>query len=410
MNQFILIYTEKNTNRIEYIFDFICCDFLGIDFKITTDVTEFINSDLPKINFSTHFFEDEINFQIDDILVENEIRDDVNYNQLSEIGKCFYWLSRYEEYIAQSHQFDHHKRFLGSELDYSKPIVDLIVLKIQKIIQLKYPHFQFNKREFKQINTHDVDFSWKYLNKPWFETIGSIGKKVLKGNFKEIKTQIDVLSHKIKDPYDQFNYIKQLSDKHKIESIFFWLLGDKTEFDRNLNWENQAQADLIKATNQWAKVGIHPSYISNFNESSQALEIKRLEKILNKKVLISRQHFIKLNFPNTYQQLLINGIKEDYTMGFAHKTGFRAGTSTPFKWFDLSTNQQTMLITYPFVAMDVTLRNYMKLTIEDAIIELKNLKNNVKEVNGTFITLFHQSNFEDEWSDWKIVYESLFND
>ncbi|QTV06459.1 polysaccharide deacetylase family protein [Faecalibacter bovis] len=410
MNQFILIYTEKNTNRIEYIFDFICCDFLGIDFKITTDVTEFINSDLPKINFSTHFFEDEINFQIDDILVENEIRDDVNYNQLSEIGKCFYWLSRYEEYIAQQHQFDHHNRFLGSELDYSKPIVDLIVLEIQKIIQLKYPHFQFNKREFKQINTHDVDFSWKYLNKPWFETIGSIGKKVLKGNFKEIKSQIDVLSYKIKDPYDQFNYIKQLSDKYKIESIFFWLLGDKTEFDRNLNWENQAQADLIKATNQWAKVGIHPSYISNFNESSQALEIKRLEKILNKKVLISRQHFIKLNFPNTYQQLLINGIKEDYSMGFAHKTGFRAGTSTPFKWFDLSTNQQTMLITYPFVAMDVTLRNYMKLTIEDAIIELKNLKNNVKEVNGTFITLFHQSNFEDEWSDWKIVYESLFND
>lgn len=410
LNQFILIYTEQITNRIDYIFDFILRDFSGIDFKLTTNKEDFLNSNSPKINFSNHFFDNEINFQVDDILIEYEIRNDIDYHQLKEVGKCFFWLSRYEEYIAKPHQFDHHNRFLGSDLDYSQPIVDQIVLEIQKILNEKYPSIQFKEREFKQINTHDVDFSWKYLNKPFYEIMGSLGKKVLKGNISEFKKQLRVLSRREFDPYSKFDYLKKLAEKHNIETVFFWLLGDKTEFDRNINWKNQQQANLIRETNQWAKVGIHPSYLSNFNEFSQKNEIERLEYILNQKINKSRQHFIKLNFPSTYQQLLINGIKEDFTMGFAHRTGFRAGTSTPFKWFDLSTNQQTLLTTYPFVAMDVTLRNYMKLTTEEAILELKRLKQITKDVNGTFITLFHQSNFEEEWSDWKVVYESIFND
>lgn len=406
----ILIYTEKITNRIDYIFDFILRDFLGIDYMLTSDLDEFLRSNQYKINFSNQVLNDQINLKIDSIFHEFDINNSVDYNQLHELGKCFYWLSRYEEYVANPNQFDQHNRFLGSDLDYSTPIVDLISLEIQKIIQKKYPEIQFKKREFKQINTHDVDFSWKYLNKPFYETLGSLGKKIFKGNFTEFRNQINVLLKKEIDPYDQFDYLKTLAEKYNIETIFFWLLGDKTEFDRNLNWKNIAQINLIRETNQWAKVGIHPSYISNFNDYSLQNEIKRLENILQNPIALSRQHFIKLRFPYTYQQLLINGILEDYTMGFAHKTGFRAGTSTPFKWFDLSTNQQTLLIIYPFVAMDVTLRNYMKLTTGEAITELRILKQTIQQVNGTFITLFHQSNLEEDWLDWKIVYESIFND
>ena len=97
-------------------------------------------------------------------------------------------------------------------------------------------------------------------------------------------------------------------------------------------------------------------------------------------------------------------------MGFSHKTGFRAGTSTPFKWFDLSKNQSTLLTIFPFVAMDITLRNYLKLTPQEAIKELNRLKQTIKKVNGTFITLFHQSNLSEDWLPWKKVYESIFDD
>ena len=408
LSQKIIIFTEKITNRIEYIFDFIFHDFSGIDYKTTTDFQEFSQSDLPKINFSNQFIENEINLNVDEILLETSIRKDVDYSTLNELGKCFYWLSRYEEYIAKPEQFDEHNRFLGSDLDYSKPIVDEICLEIQHKVKTKFPEIYFKQRVFKQINTHDIDYAWKYLYHSPKIKYGSFFKKIVKGNFAEAKQQIKVLNQQKKDPYDTFDYLKTLAEKHQIETIFFWLLGDYSTFDKNHHWENEAQKKLINTIITWAEIGIHPSYQTNTQEDKLKTEINRLEKIINQPIKKSRQHFIKLSFPHTYQQLLINKISEDYTMGFPHQLGFRAGTSTPYKWFDLSTNEQTLLIIYPFVAMDVTLKNYLKLTPQQALEEIKQLKQTIKAVNGTFITLFHQSNLNEDWAEWRKVYESIF--
>ena len=408
MSQKIILFTEKITNRIEYIFDFIFHDFSGIDYKTTTDFQEFSQSDLPKINFSNQFIENEINLNVDEILLETSIRKDVDYSTLNELGKCFYWLSRYEEYIAKPEQFDEHNRFLGSDLDYSKPIVDEICLEIQHKIKTKFPEIYFKQRVFKQINTHDIDYAWKYLYHSPKIKYGSFFKKIVKGNFAEAKQQIKVLNQQKKDPYDTFDYLKTLAEKHQIETIFFWLLGDYSTFDKNHHWENEAQKKLINTIITWAEIGIHPSYQTNNQEDKLKTEINRLEKIINQPIKKSRQHFIKLSFPHTYQQLLINKISEDYTMGFPHQLGFRAGTSTPYKWFDVSTNEQTLLIINPFVAMDVTLKNYLKLTPQQALEEIKQLKQTIKAVNGTFITLFHQSNLNEDWAEWRKVYESIF--
>lgn len=410
MTSNIIIYTEKITPRIEYIFDFIFREFSGINIKISSDSNEFQQINSPKINFSNQFLDHEINLTIDEILLENDIRSTINYHSLNPIGRCFYWLSRYEEYIAKPNQFDEHQRFLGSDLDYSQPIVDEICIEIQNQIKEKYPELNFKKREFKQINTHDVDYAWKYLHHSLTIKYGSLIKKLIKGDFKNLNEQLNVLSGKIKDPYDTFDYYRSLAEKHQIETIFFWLLGDYSTFDKNHAYQNKAQEKLIQSISTWAKVGIHPSYQSNLKKENLTLEINRLEKITQQPIKLSRQHFIKLQFPQTYQQLLTNNISADFTMGFAHKSGFRAGTSTPFKWFDLSKNETTLLTIYPFVAMDVTLKNYLKLTPEEAIIELKNLKQTIKKVDGTFITLFHQSNLNNDWLPWKKVYESIFDD
>ena len=404
----LLIYTRKITSRIEYIFDFIFRNFSGIYFSIITDKQEFEYSNHPKINFSNQLIDEEINFNVDEILLENDIKVTTNYHSLNPIGKCFYWLSRYEEYIAQPNQFDEHQRFLGSAIDYSQPIVDLICIEIQNQIKEKYPTLQFKRREFKQINTHDVDYAWKYLHHSPIIKYGSLAKKIAKGDFKNLKHQINVLTQQEKDPYDTFDYYRSLAEKHQIETIFFWLLGDYSRFDKNHSHQNKMQIELIRSVSEWAKIGIHPSYQSNSSENQLKKEIHRLNQILNRATESSRHHFIKLSFPHTYQQLLTNGIKEDFTMGFAHKIGFRAGTATPFTWFDLSTNQQSPLTIYPFVAMDVTLKNYLNLTPEKAIEELKDLKEKTKHVNGTFITLFHQSNLNEDWTEWKKVYESIF--
>jgi hypothetical protein len=138
-------------------------------------------------------------------------------------------------------------------------------------------------------------------------------------------------------------------------------------------------------------------------------EKDRLEDIIQKPVTQSRQHYLKLKFPNTYQRLLKSGITDDYTMGFAKLAGFRAGTCTAFPFFDLSINQSTELTIHPFHVMDVTLKNHLHLNAEKAGQLIERLMSEVKKVNGTFVSLWHNESLRDsgQWTGWRKVFEQI---
>lgn len=96
-------------------------------------------------------------------------------------------------------------------------------------------------------------------------------------------------------------------------------------------------------------------------------------------------------------------------MGFASQTGFRAGTCTPFKFFDLNNNRQTKLVIHPFQVMDVTLKNYMQLQPEEAWQLTEKLMLEIKNVNGTFISLWHNESLSDsgQWQGWTKVFQQI---
>jgi len=96
-------------------------------------------------------------------------------------------------------------------------------------------------------------------------------------------------------------------------------------------------------------------------------------------------------------------------MGFASLTGFRAGTCTAFNFFDLSKNQQTELIVHPFQVMDVSLKNYLHLNPQKAWQLIEELMLEVKNVNGTFISLWHNESLRDsgQWLGWREVFEQI---
>jgi len=97
-------------------------------------------------------------------------------------------------------------------------------------------------------------------------------------------------------------------------------------------------------------------------------------------------------------------------MGWADSIGFRAGTSYTYTWFDLTSNAETSLKITPFCAMDVTLKNYMKLDIEKAQEELSKLKKIIQKNGGQFITLWHNESLGNtgEWDGWRAVVESVY--
>ena len=166
---------------------------------------------------------------------------------------------------------------------------------------------------------------------------------------------------------------------------------------------------LIKSIADYAEVAVHPSYSSNNDAEQLRKEIRRLNKVLKREVVKSRQHYLKVIFPTTYRNLIENDIQEDYSMGYASEIGFRASICRPFMFYDLDLDTETKLLLTPFMLMDNTLMDYMKLSPEEAIIRSKHLIEEVKKVNGTFVTLWHNHSVNErgEWKGWRRVYESI---
>ena len=96
-------------------------------------------------------------------------------------------------------------------------------------------------------------------------------------------------------------------------------------------------------------------------------------------------------------------------MGYPSQTGFRAGTCTPFHFYDLRKEAETPLVIYPFQVMDRTLKDYMKLRPAQAINKINEIIGEIRAVNGTFISIWHNDTFSDagEWQGWLEVYENL---
>ena len=97
-------------------------------------------------------------------------------------------------------------------------------------------------------------------------------------------------------------------------------------------------------------------------------------------LISSRQHFLRFQLPETYNNLVNVGFKEEFSMGFAEHVGFRSGTARSHKWFDLLVNRTTNFTIRPFAYMDGTLREYMKLDQQKSKEKIQQLFDEV--ING----------------------------
>ena len=427
----VYIFSNTITNRLEFIVEFIC-NTGGINYKLINNIEEFNIYTGPKINYSDKnskegiqihpiklLFEDsiteqEINLEAKDYPYFFQTLGDLNFDMFAA---SFYLISRYEEYLP--HQRDEHDRYLAlNSLAYKNnflhiPVIDIWIEQFKNLLVNKYPGYQFSKKEYKFLSTIDVDVAYyAFYTKGLLRGILSILKNVFTLNLKELKIQWNILLKKIDDPYDAYHQIFEIHKKYKVNAIFFIHAGKYGKYDKNIPLKSKRFKSLLNNLVLQGKIGVHPSYKSNFKPNYIKQEINNLSKIINKEILKSRQHFLMLKFPFTYRNLINAGIKEDYTMGYAEEPGFRAGTCSPFYFFDLKTNKKTNLKVFPFAVMDGTLNGYKSLNHSEAQIVVKDLIKSVKQVNGNFITIWHNSSFNkyNIWRGWEDFYNNLVND
>ena len=75
-------------------------------------------------------------------------------------------------------------------------------------------------------------------------------------------------------------------------------------------------------------------------------------------------------------------------MGYSDISGFRAGTCTPFVFYDLWAEQMLNLKVFPFQMMDSTFVGN-NLTPDIAKDEVLRMIDVVRSLNGTFISIWH---------------------
>ncbi len=424
----ILLYSPKISPRLKYALNLIFRDIYGLKYELTDDKQVFVAYTGAKISYAYQPFSDELFIQAKGLLFETGIADQEimvfnwkNTKAFFSVGPksslpfdifsaSFFLASRYEEYLP--HIRDIYDRFDAQvSLAYSygflhQPVVNQWAKCFKEVIQQRFPDLKFPEKKYRFISSIDIDNAYAYLEKGFVRTVGGLSKSILTFNFTELKDRIKVLIGTMKDPYDTYDFQLELQKKYKMDYLYFILLGDYGENDKNISIQSKKFRSLIKSLGDYAQVGIHPSYGSNDSNSQLAKEVARLSSVTNREVTKSRQHFLKIRLPDTYRNLRELDIMEDYTMGYASDYGFRAGLCTPFFFYDLDLEMETQLKVFPFALMEGTLKYYLKISPEKAMTYIRPLIDQVKEVDGVFISLWHNDSINDQglWKGWQKVY------
>ena len=346
----VIIYSDRLSPRVSYIFKHVFTNMLGVDYAFTQSKSEFVDYNGCKIAYSLQRFDSVLSIAPQGLLFEEgitkpEISIEYWHNlpiffkayDDSEIpfdvfAAAFFLISRYEEYLP--FKPDLHGRFSAqNSIAYTKgflniPLVDLWIKEFAKILSAKFPEFKIKTLKAEFLPTIDIDNAYAYKHKGFIHNSLALIQSLIYFRFADIGQRIRVTLRFADDPYDSYAKLFDIL-KPFPNAIWFILAGRKSKYDRNISIQRRAMRRLVKEISFRYRVGIHPSYAAGVDVERINDEYKGLADCLGADISCSRQHFLKLQFPHTYRILNDLGIKEDYTMGYSTHIGFRASTSIP---------------------------------------------------------------------------------
>ncbi|MDT0644803.1 polysaccharide deacetylase family protein [Zunongwangia sp. F363] len=421
----LLIYTQKITPRIIYVFKHVCTGILGISIKFTTKIEEFIAHEGMKLSYGKQPLGKELFIQKVDLLTEQgfsevEIKvqpweDSVCFFSVPEasalpfdiFAASFYLLSRYEEYVP--HVKDEAERFPVSEsLAYqegflSSPVVDKWALKFRKVLEERFPDIEFQPRIFEANAVMAVENIFAYKNKGVLRSIAGLNRDLLQFNFNKVFDRIKVAFRVKNDPFNIFGELIDFIKAYRLKMFFMFQLSNFSIHDRNINYNRIPGRSVIKYVGDYAKVGLLQGYYAVRDLKSLRTEKIRMENIVHSSLeyVLNSRH--DLGLPENYNNLVELEVHNDFSMGYPDAMGFRAGTCTPFLFYDINMEVTTPLLLHPYVFNSEI---YEKAREEHVYAEVKKALNQVKEVGGTFRAIFKNQDFS-EYSRPAVYYNLL---
>lgn len=436
-------YHKKFDAEKQYVFDVLLNDILGLEYsvhfhdkdeyKICFNGKEIVINDsfFSNLNDKEIYYKNskyiplEIIEAKSDLTTEDSligiygnsvvtIGEQTSYIGVDIIASAFFMLTRWEEIAIPDK--DKHGRFIEQNLfsikyDFHKrPVVNEYVEFLWNILQeMGYIGNRKNK-EFEFYPTHDVDFFEKYDS--FFKCCKVLSGDLIKRRsistfFTSLKGIYNIKIRKDKDVFDTFDYFMDISESKSVKSRFYFMPGSKGEKDVTFDIKGDKVKEKIRyILNRGHVVGIHPTYNSFDNLEKLNEELGKLQNIYPV-IEEGRQHFLRFSNPTTWQMWNDCGLKLDSTVGFYDNIGFRAGICNEYHVFNVITRKQLNLKERPLLMMDTALRRKVE-NKKEFIAEAIELINIVKQYNGDFVMLWHNSNLlVNEWKDWNKVYSKI---
>ncbi len=328
----------------------------------------------------------------------------------------FFMLTRWEESIGGDK--DLHGRFPASRALLVKegyilrPVVDEYAALMRSwLLAIGYPVPEPTS-QYKVLPTCDVDMPYFWRTRSLWKTLGGKFKKHFNPlqTFRDYKQYKSVLAGSTTDPYDRYDYFMDLAESADLRFQFNFIGGGTTRYEGHYDIADPLiRALLQKIITRGHSVGLHPSYDA-FDTPEMILK-EKLSVEKNAEVLLtsSRQHYLRFIVPDTWRHLEAAGITDDSTLGYAAEPGFRCGTCKPFPVFDIQQRKTLNLTEHPLLIMDVSLRMYKNLSIEQSIALCQKIRDQVIKHQGELVFLWHNSSLSeiDDWAGWERVPEYL---
>jgi len=421
----LLIYTQKITPRITYIFKHICLRILGIEVSFTSVVEELIAYNGPKLSYGKQPMGNEFFIQSHGLLLQQGFESEDIIVKPWEDTKCFfsvsdksalpfdifsasfYLLSRYEEYLP--HVKDEIGRFPATEsLGFTEgflkqPVVDIWAYKFKDVLLESFPSLLFPSKKIIIHNIVQAREPFAYRQKGFFRSTIGFANDIFNFRIKNLTKRTRVILGLMKDPYNTFNWLIATIKKNKVKLSVFFLLGEATVFEESLNTNRKKFRMLIKFISDYKEVGLVFSFASLKDNELQKKEKLQMEDITNRSLKSSINDQYLVNLPDIYRNLVEIEIENDFTMFYDKIVGFRAGTCTPFLFYDLDYEIKTPLKIHP---VSITTNAFKGKNTDEINKTVDEVLASVEKVNGTFTILFSNKDFyaSEENKIWRTLF------
>ena len=423
----LLVYTQKITPRITYAFRHICTRILGLETQFTSTIEAFVAHSGAKLSYGKQPLSSEMFIHSQGLLTQQGFESTDIVIKVWEDTKCFfssisnsavpfdifsasfYLMSRYEEYLPHVKdtigRYPYTQSLAHREGFLKQPVVDMWAYKFKVILLDSFPDLVFPIKKMTIHNVIDASQPFAFVQRGFLRAVMGFGSDLWKMKMRSVITRGQVLMTLRKDPYNTFNWIINTAKRSVSKHTFFFRLGDSSNYKEGINTKRMKFKLLVKFISDYKEVGLIFSSDRLVDYEKVKKEKERMEDITNRILRSSMNAHYIVNLPAIYRNLVELEVEEDFTMVYENKVGFRAGTCTPFLFYDLDSETKTPLIIHPLA---FTTSAFEKKYDSESNKTCNILYDAVDQVNGTFSVVFSNRDFTS--SEKNKTWRSIFSE